>query len=126
MFLIALLVALIFAVVPVMIAARIVGARRNGFWISLLAIFVSLLIVGLAVRLLHGAGLLAFFIAPVGYMLILDTTYLRALGIVVLQYLISALIAVVLAILLFGGVMRGIDRLKHEAPLRLDAPAQSV
>ena len=126
MILLAILVALVFAVVPVMIGARIVGARRTGFWISLLAIIVSLLIVGFAVRLLHGLGLLAFFIAPVGFMLILDTTYLRALGIVVLQYLISALIAVVLAILLFGGVMHGIDRLKHEAPLRLDAPAQSV
>lgn len=126
MFLIAIAIALIFAVVPVMVAARIVGARRTGFWISLLAIIVSLLIVGIAVRLLHGLGLLAFFIAPLGFMLILDTTYLRALGIVVLQYLISALIAVVLAILLFGGVMHGIDRLKHEAPLQLDAPAQSV
>jgi hypothetical protein len=126
MFLLALAIALIFAVVPVMIAARIVGARRSGFWISLLAIFVSLAIVGIAVRLLHGLGLVAFFIAPVGYMLILETTYLRALGIVVLQYLISVLIAVVLAILLFGGVMHGIDRLKHEAPLQLDEPAQSV
>jgi len=101
MFLIAIAIALVFAVVPVMI-------------------------VGIAIRLLHGLGLLAFFVAPLGYMLILDTTYLRALGIVVLQYLISVLIAVVLAVLLFGGVMHGIDRLKHEAPLQLDAPAQSV
>ena len=126
MFVIAIVIALIFAVVPVMIAARIVGARRTGFWISLLAIIVSLLIVGFAVRLLHSAGLLGFFIAPLGFMLILDTTYLRALGIVVLQYLISALIAVVLAILLFGGVVHFLDKLKHEAPLQFDAPAQSV
>ena len=126
MFLIAIAIALVLAVVPVMLAARIVGARRSGFWISLLAIIVSLLIMGVAVRLLHGLGLIAFFVAPLGYMLILDTTYLRALGIVVLQYLISVLIAVVLAILLFGGVMHGLDRLKHEAPLQLDAPAQSV
>ena len=126
MFLIAVAIALVLAVVPVMIAARIVGARRSGFWISLLAIVVSLLIMGVAVRLLHGLGLIAFFVAPLGYMLILDTTYLRALGIVVLQYLISLLIAVVLAVVLFGGVMHGIDRLKHEAPLQLDAPAQSI
>ena len=126
MFLIAVAIALVLAVVPVMIAARIVGARRSGFWISLLAIVVSLLIMGVAVRLLHGLGLIAFFVAPLGYMLILDTTYLRALGIVVLQYLISLLIAVVLAVVLFGGVRHGIDRLKHEAPLQLDAPAQSI
>ena len=126
MFLIALVIALIFAVVPVMIAARIVGARRTGFGSSLLAIIVSLLIVGIAVRLLHGLGLLSFFIAPVGYMLILDTTYLRALGIVLLQYLISVLVAIVLAALLFGGVMHGIERLRHETPLQLDGPSQSV
>jgi len=126
MFLIAVVIALLFAVVPVMIAARIVGARRTGFWISLLAIVVSLLIVGIAVRLLHGLGLISFFIAPVGYMLILQTTYLRALGIVVLQYVISVVVAVVLAVLLFGGVMHGIDRLKHEAPLDNEVPSQSV
>jgi hypothetical protein len=126
MWLIALAIILLIVVAPVMIAARIVGARRTGFWISLLAMIVSLLIVAVAVRVLHGLGLLSMFVAPFGYMLILDTTYLRALGIVVLQYLISLILAVVLATLLFGGLMHGIDRLKHEAPINFDAPAQSV
>ena len=126
MFLVALAVLLLVAVVPIMIAARIVGARRTGFWISLLAMIVSLVIVAVAFRILHGLGLLAIFVAPLGFMLILDTTYLRALGIVFLQYVISLIITLVLAVVMFGGVMHGIDRLLHEAPLRLDAPAQSV
>ena len=40
-FCIVVLVVLLLTVVPVMIAARIVGARRTGFWVSLLALIVS-------------------------------------------------------------------------------------
>ena len=124
MWLIAILVILLVTVVPIMIAARIVGAKRTGFGSSLLALIVSSLIVGIAVRLFHGGGLLALFAAALGFMLILDTTYLRALAVVVLQYLIMGVIA---AILMFTalGAMLDMKGLMHELPVDT-APAQSV
>ncbi|MDP9126462.1 MAG: hypothetical protein M3N82_18005 [Pseudomonadota bacterium] len=122
--LIALALILLITIAPVMIAARIVGAGRTGFWICLLALFVSLIIVGVAVRMFHGGGLLAFFVAPLGFMLILDTTYLRGLGIVVLQYLIAALIAVILAFTAIGSMFHMKDMMRD---LPIDsAPSQSV
>jgi hypothetical protein len=122
--LIALALILLITVAPVMIAARIVGAGRTGFWICLLALFVSLIIVGVAVRMFHGGGLLAFFVAPLGFMLILDTTYLRGLGIVVLQYLIAALIAVILTFTAIGSMFHMKDMMRD---LPIDsAPSQSV
>ncbi len=122
--LIALALILLITVAPVMIAARIVGAGRTGFWICLLALFVSLIIVGVAVRMFHGGGLLAFFVAPLGFMLILDTTYLRGLAIVVLQYLITALIAVILTFTAVGSMFHMKDMMRD---LPIDsAPSQSV
>jgi hypothetical protein len=124
MWLIVLAIVLLIVVAPVMIGARIVGARRTGFWMSLLAMIVSYLIVGVAVRIFHGGGLLAFFAAPLGFMLILDTTYLRGLGIVVLQYLITAVIVVVLAFTALGSMVHMKDMMRQ---LPIDtAPAQSV
>jgi hypothetical protein len=125
MWLIALvIIVLLFTVVPVMVAARIVGAARTGFWICLLALFVSFLIVGLAVRLFHGGGLLAFFAAPLGFMWILDTTYLRGLGIVLLQYLIAILIGVIIAFTALGSMFHMKDMMRS---LPIDtAPSQSV
>ena len=124
MWLILLAIVLLIVVAPVMIAARIVGAKRTGFWISLLAMIVSYLIIGFAVRVFHGGGLLAFFAAPLGFMLILDTTYLRGLGIVVLQYLITALVAIVLIFTGVGAMIHMKDMMRQ---LPIDtAPAQSV
>jgi hypothetical protein len=111
-------VILLLTVVPVMIAARIVGARRTGFGSSLLALIVSSLIVGIAVRLFHGGGLLSIFAAALGFMLILDTTYLRALGVVVLQYLFIGLIAVVLMFTAIGSMV-------HVKDLMQQIPAES-
>ncbi len=124
MWLIVLVVILLIAVAPVMIAARIVGARRAGFWMCLLALIVSYALVSCAVRLFHAGGLIAFFAAPLGFMFILDTTYLRGLGIVVLQYLITA---IVVAILLFTalGSMLHMKEIIHDNPIN-SAPSQSV
>ena len=124
MWLIVLAIVLLIAVAPVMIAARIVGAGRNGFFSCLLAMIVSFLIVGLAVRLFHGGGLVAFFAAPLGFMWILDTTYLRGLGIVVLQYVIAAVIAVVLLFTALGSLFHMKDML-HDVPIST-SPSQPV
>jgi len=123
-FIILVLVVLLLTVAPVMIAARIVGARRTGFWICLLALFVSSLIVGVALRLFHGGGVLAFFVAPLGFMWILDTTYPRGLLMVLLQYLIAGIIAAALMFTALGSMLHMKDMMR-ELPTD-DAPAQSV
>ena len=124
MFLIVVLVVLLVTVVPVMIAARIVGARRTGFGASLLALIVSWLIVGVAVHIFRNSGLLAFFVAPLGFMLILDTTYLRGLLMVVLQYLFAGLIAVILMFTALGSMLHVKEMMRH-VPIDT-GPVQSV
>ena len=110
--LIVLALVLLVTVVPVMIAARIVGAKRTGFWICLVALVVSSLIVGLAVRMFHGGGLLAFFASALGFMWILDTTYWRGLGIVILQYLIIVLVVVILTFTAIGSMFHMKDMMR--------------
>ncbi|HEX7638229.1 MAG TPA: hypothetical protein VF457_07530 [Burkholderiaceae bacterium] len=127
MWLIALIVVLLLAVVPVMIAARIVGARRTGFGICLAALVVANLIAGVATVMLHGLGLLASpFAAALGYMVILDTSYLRGLLIVFLHYLIVIALAVALSVAFLGSLGAGLHKLERHAPFRLDRPAQSI
>ena len=123
-FIIVVAVILLLTVVPVMVAARIVGAGRTGFWICLLALFVSSLIVGIALRLFHGGGLLAFFVAPLGFMWILDTTYLRGLLMVILQYLFAGLIAVILLFTALGSALHIKEMMRH-VPIDT-GPVQSV
>jgi len=117
-------VVLLLTVVPVMIAARIVGARRTGFGYSLLALIVSYLIVGVALRLFHGGGIVSIFAAALGYMLILDTTYLRGLAVVFLQYVFTALIVVILMFTAIGSLVHMKDMMRQ---LPIDTtPSQSV
>ena len=124
MFGLVVLVVLLLTVVPVMVGARIVGARRTGFWMSLLALIVSSLIVGVALRVFHGGGLLALFVAPLGFMWILDTTYLRGLLMVLLQYLIAGVIAAVLMFTALGSMLHMKDMMR-ELPID-NAPTESV
>ena len=118
------IVILLLTVVPVMIAARIVGAGRTGFWISLLALFVSYLTVGIALRIFHGGGLLSVFAAALGFMLILDTTYLRGLAVVLLQYVITGVIVVILMFTAIGSMVHMKD-LMRQIPID-SAPSTSV
>ena len=111
--LIVLALILLVTVAPVMIAARIVGAKRTGFWMCLLALIVSSLIVGVAVRLFHGGGLLAFFASALGFMWILDTTYWRGLGIVILQYLIIVALVVILTFTAIGSMFHMKDMMRE-------------
>ena len=123
-FIIVVAVILLLTVVPVMIAARIVGAKRTGFWVSLLALIVSYLIVGIALRMFHGGGLLSLFAAALGFMLILDTTYLRGLAVVILQYIFTAVIVVILMFTALGSMVHMKDMMRQ---LPIDTgPVQSV
>ena len=123
-FIIVVAVILLLTVVPVMIAARIVGAKRAGFWVSLLALIVSYLIVGIALRMFHGGGILSVFAAALGFMLILDTTYLRGLAVVILQYIFTAVIVVILMFTALGSLVHMKDMMRQ---LPIDTgPVQSV
>ena len=124
MFCIVVLVILLVTVVPVMIAARVVGARRTGFGASLLALIVSWLIVGVAVHIFRNSGLLAFFVAPLGYMLILDTTYLRGLLLEILQSLFTAVIVAILLFTALGSALHVKEMMRH-VPIDT-GPVQSV
>ncbi len=117
-------VVLLFTVVPVMVGARIVGAGRDGFWMCLLALIVSFVIVRIAAHMLHGGALLAFFVAPVGFMLILDTTYLRGLVMVVLQYLIAFGLVLLLLFTALGTTLHVKDTVRGLTGM--DSPAQPI
>jgi hypothetical protein len=124
MWLIAIALVLFVSVVPVMVGARVVGAKRNGFWISLGALLIASLISWLAVRLFHGLGILGIFASALGYMLVLDTTYLRGLGIAVIQLVLTVVLVVVLMATAIGSMFHMKDMMRH---IPIDTvPAQSV
>lgn len=124
MWLIAIALVLFVSVVPVMVGARVVGAKRNGFWICLGALLIASLISWLAVRLFHGLGILGIFASALGYMLVLDTSYLRGLGIAVIQLVLTVVLVVVLMATAIGSMFHMKDMMRH---IPIDtAPAQSV
>ena len=110
-FLVGILVVLLVTVVPVMIAARLVGARKTGFGSALLALFLQMV---LAVAMLNlGPGpIVALAISVVGgaliYAFALDTTILRGFVVGLLASLIGAAIVYFLAgSFLAGSVLLG-------------------
>jgi hypothetical protein len=114
MWLIALALVLVVSVLPVMLAARLVNAGQRGFWRCLAALFVSSLVFGFAARTFHFGAILSIFASAVGYMLILDTTYLRGLGVAFLHIVLTLVLVVVIAATMFGGIMHGLDGLMHQ------------
>jgi hypothetical protein len=93
-------------VIPVMVGARIVGAHRNGFWPSLFAVILLVMVgagVGMFVDNKLASSLItaligAFFLAG-----ILQTTFLRGLAV----SLIAAVVQVVILVLLAGALLGG-------------------
>ena len=124
MWLIVLALILFISVVPVMVGARVVGAQRNGFWICFGALLISSIISWIAMRLFHGLWFLGFFASGLGYMIVLDTTYLRGLGIAVIQGLLVVALVFVLAITALGSMFHMKDML-HNLPIS-STPGQSV
>lgn len=125
MWLIAIAIILVVTVVPVMIAARIVGARRNGFLVCFAALLIAGLINWFAVLTFHIGGVLSIFASALGFMWILDTTYLRGLAIALLQILLTAVLVFLLAATAIGGAMHGMHDLMRHMP-SLSSPTQSV
>ena len=125
MWIIAIAIALLVIVGPVMVGARIVGAGRSGFWICVGALLLSNVLVTIAAHLFHRLGIVAgIFAAALAYMMVLDTTYLRALAICAIQFGITALVVVVL-VFTFVGSLLGTKDLIHRIQ-NDDTPSQSV
>jgi hypothetical protein len=121
-FIIVVLVVLLILAGPVMVGARVVGAGRTSFGACLGALVVSNVIVALATVFFHRLGLLAIFVAPLGYMWVLDTTYLRALAIEAIQFAIMVGLVFILAMTAVGTSMHLRDIFQHLET----GPAQSV
>ena len=111
MWLVFIAVVLFVSVIPVKIGAHVVGARRTDFLVCLAALLVASLISGFAVRAFHFGGVLAIFVAALGYMLILDTTYLRGLVIAFLQIVLTVALVFALAATVFGGLAHSLHGL---------------
>ena len=116
------LVALVLSTVPVVIGAHVVRARRRGFLVCLAALLISYLITGFAFHALHHLGFLALFASGLGYMLVLDTTYWRGLGIAVIHAVLMAVLFFALAATRFHGVRDLMRRL----PAEFNAPVQWI
>lgn len=97
MFLVAIALVLVLSVIPVKIGAHVVGARRTGFWACFAALVVAGLIGGWAVHAVRLGAALSVFASALGYMVILDTTYLRGLAIAVIQGVLTVLLVIALA-----------------------------
>ena len=104
--LIMLLVVFVVALVPVMIGARVVGARNTGVGAALLSVLAITLISIICDRLI-GNPLFNFLIAAAlgGLVMsgILGTTFWRAIGVAI----IAAAIQWGIALLFFGAVIAG-------------------
>jgi hypothetical protein len=104
--LVALLVLFIVTLVPVMIGARVVGARNTGIGAALLSVL-ALMVIGALCDRLIGSPLLNFLISAAlgGAVMsaILGTTFWRAIGVAI----IAAAIQWGIALFFFGAVIAG-------------------
>jgi hypothetical protein len=104
--LVALLVLFVVALVPVMIGARVVGARNTGIGAALLSVL-ALTVIAIICDRLIGNPLFNFLIsAALGGLVmsgILGTTFWRAIGVAI----IAAAIQWGIALMFFGAVIAG-------------------
>lgn len=86
------LIALFLITLPVRMAADAMGAKRNGFLWSLLAIFGASLMYGFGLSFPVFGTLAAFLLSSAAFAFILGTDFLRGMGIHLLSVLFGLLI----------------------------------
>jgi len=107
----ALVLSLFIMVWPVQWAARAMGAKRSGFGWCLLALVCANLLQGLGSTVPVAGNLVAFLLEALAFAGLLETTYLRGVGIALLHILFLVVLLVGLAFLLgagatlFGGLL---------------------
>ena len=101
------LVLVVVMVVPIMIGARVVDARNTGFGHALVAVII-LSIISSGVNALTASVFVSFVISSaLGAMVlagVLGTTFLRGLAISLIAAVIQVVVAIVLAMVILGGV----------------------
>ena len=98
--LIVIVVGFLIAVLPVMLAAKVVGAGRHGFGVSLLAVILQAILSVVLRSVALSPGLIIVIAILVGsaiYAYILDTTVLRGFLLSIIATVITALIVLGLA-----------------------------
>jgi hypothetical protein len=96
LFIVGAILLVIVALLPVKIAAGLVGARNDSFGACLIAVIVAVVINTLAARLFHYGGFVSALLTGVAYMLVLETTYLKGVLIALLQVVIAWLFGLLL------------------------------
>jgi hypothetical protein len=111
-FLVVLLVILVLTAIliwPLQWAARAMGAKRSGAIWCLLALLGANILQGLLGMVLPVAGnLVAFLLSAVAFAAILQTTFLRGIGIALLHLIFSVIIVLVLSAV-FGMTLIGLS-----------------
>lgn len=90
-----LFVALLLILWPVQWAGRAMGARRTGLGWCFLALVVATLLQAAGSVVPVAGNLVAFLLGALGFAAMLDTTFIRGVGIAVLHVVFSILIVVV-------------------------------
>ena len=105
LFIVVLALLVLLCVGPVMVGARMVGAGYSGFWRCFGAVIVASIIGAIAVKLFRGLAILSIFGSALGYMIVLDTSYLKGLGIALIQ---DVLVVVIVLALFVTGLSAGL------------------
>ena len=99
------LVAVVVVLLPVKVAAGWMGAERTGLLSCFFAVVLAAIVNAFASALVRYGVIVSLFVGAVAYMLVLGTTYFRALGIQVLSIVIVCgvvLLFIVLGVLPFA------------------------
>ena len=99
--LVILFVILVLSVLPIMVGAAMVGAKRRGILWSLLAMIASGILHALGLTVPVFGNIVAFVLAGIGFAWILETTVIRGMIIHLIQLVFWAVLGIV-ATVIFG------------------------
>ena len=99
-----LLIGFVLMVLPVKFAAKLVNAKHTGALRCLLALFVASVLHGLGVLVPVAGTIVAFVLGAVGFMIVLETGFLRALLLSALHAVFFFLLVVATVVLLGGSI----------------------
>ena len=96
----AVVLSLFIVVWPVQWAAKAMGARRTGFGWCLLSLIAALILQGLGSTVPVAGNLVALLLAALAFAGILETNYLRGIGIALLHLIFTVLLLLAFALVL--------------------------
>ncbi len=102
--LLALIVGMIIMVIPVQLAAKALGAKRTDFWTCFGALVVATILHAVGTIVPVFGTIVAFLLGGLAFSMVLETDFLRGLGISILHTVFAVILAIILAILGLGGL----------------------